>query len=117
MAIPITTVSRIWLLAGLILLSGCAIVNPFLFGPVSEETTSNVDQALDEGYIRFMNTTGAHQIVVDGTALGSGDAYSPSELLALPSGTHTVEIMERGSVIFTRKVFIGTGSTHSIALQ
>ena len=51
-------------LVGVILLSGCGLFAP-LFGPVSQTTTSNVDQNKDEGYIRFSNIGSHDEIFLD----------------------------------------------------
>jgi len=39
--------------------SGCGLLAP-LFGPVYQTSTSNVDQAKDQGYIRFTDVTEEH---------------------------------------------------------
>src|SRR5437867_2859448 len=74
-----------------LLLAGCGFLAP-VFGPVHETSTSNVDQAKDEGYIKFVNTTGDHRIFVDGKPVGAGNDYSTSRVLAVPPGPHLVEI-------------------------
>ena len=71
--------SRTLFLAGIVLgvsipLTGCGLMAPVV-GPVSQSSTSNVDQAKAEGYIRFVNATSQHEIFIDGTSIGSGEAY------------------------------------------
>ena len=105
----------------LIFFPGCGFLAP-VFGPWYQTSTSNVDQAKDEGYIHFTNVTGDHQIFVDGKSVGSGEAFDGSQtivqgILAVPPGTHLVEISKGGSLLLKKKVFIGTGSTRSITIQ
>ena len=99
-----------------LMLSSCGFLAP-VFGPVHETSTSNVDQAKDEGYIKFINTTGDHRIFVDGKPVGVGDDYSSSRVLAVPPGPHLVEIKQGGGVILSQKVFIGAGSTRDIEIR
>ncbi len=99
-----------------LLLSSCGFLAP-VFGPVHETSTSNVDHAKDEGYIKFVNTTGDHRIFVDGKPAGAGDDYSSSKVLAVPPGPHLVEITQDGNTILSQKVFIGTGSTRAIEVR
>lgn len=96
--------------------SGCGLLAP-LFGPVYQTTTSDVDQAKDQGYIRFANVTEEHLIYVDGNSIGTGAKFTPDALLALQPGPHTVEILHGQSTVLTQKVFISTGSTRTVALQ
>jgi hypothetical protein len=99
-----------------LLLSSCGFLAP-VFGPVHETSTSNVDQAKDEGYIKFVNTTGDHRIFVDGRSVGAGDDYSSSRVLAVAPGPHLVEITMGGNTVLSQKVFIGTGSTRAIEVK
>ena len=105
-----------FILSGLFVLSACGFLAP-VFGPVYQTSTENVDQAKDEGYLRFTNITSQHQIYLDGTSIGSGEAYSGGDLLGVSPGTHLVEIMRDGNVELKQKVFIGTGSTRTIELK
>ena len=97
-------------------LSGCGLFAPIL-GPVSQETTSNVDQAKDEGYIRFTNIEKQHEIYLDGTAIGTGEAYRSGGQLGVSPGTHDIEIREGGVSKLKQKVFIGTGSTRTVDVR
>ena len=103
-------------LIGVLLLSGCGLFAP-IFGPVSQSTTSNVDQSKDEGYIRFSNIAIQHEIFLDGTAIGTGDAYRSGGQLSVTPGTHEIEIREAGMTRLKQKVFIGTGSTRTIDVR
>lgn len=99
-----------------LLLSGCGLLAPVV-GPVYETTTSTVDQAKDEGYIQFTNTTSDHRILLDGKPVGSGADYPPGKVLAVPPGPHLVEITRGGATVLHQKVFIGAGSTRAIELK
>jgi hypothetical protein len=110
------TLPRSLFLLGVLLLSGCGLFAP-IFGPVSQTTTSNVDQNKDEGYIRFSNIASHHEIFLDGTMIGTGEAYSAGGQLGVTPGTHEIEIREAGLVRFKKKVFIGTGSTSTIDVR
>lgn len=101
---------------GALLLSGCGLFAP-IFGPVSQTTTSNVDQNKDEGYIRFSNIAAHHEIFLDGTAVGTGEAYRSGGQLGVTPGTHEIEIRDAGVVRLKQKVFIGTGSTRTIDIR
>lgn len=101
--------------------------------------STHVDQAKDEGYIRFENVTTLHQIYLDGKKVGTGndlgnlqekyplsnsstdsDDYieeSPDQVLAVPPGTHVIEIMENNKLLLKRKIFIGTNSTKTISVN
>ena len=62
-----------------------------------------------------------NEIFIDGTSIGSGEAYdsvgaSAQGVLAVSPGTHLVEVMKSGQVLYQRKVFLGTGVTTSITL-
>lgn len=104
------------LAACVLMLSGCGLLAP-VFGPVHETSTTNVDQAQDAGYIKFVNTTSGHRIFVDGKSVGAGDEYSSSKVLAVPPGPHLVEITQGGNTILSQKVFIGTGATRAIEVR
>ena len=104
------------LVAGLLIFSGCGFLAP-IFGPVYQTSDSHVDQGKDQGYIRFTNSTSEHSIYVDGQLVGSGDRFGPEQVLGVAPGTHVVEVLQEGSPILTRKVFIGTGSTQTIDIQ
>ncbi|WP_447983900.1 hypothetical protein [Nitrospira sp. Nam74] len=109
-----TTVAlRSLFLLGALHLSACGLFAP-VFGPVSQTTTSNVDQNKDQGYIRFCNIAGHDEIFVDGQAIGTGEAYRAGGQLGVTPGTHEIEIREAGLVRFKQKVFIGTDSTRTI---
>ena len=97
-------------------LSGCGLLAP-VFGPVHETSTSNVDQAKDEGYIQFTNTTSQHRIFVDGKAVGAGNDFSSDKVLAVPPGPHLVEITSGSTTVLSQKVFIGAGSTRAIEVR
>lgn len=103
-------------LLSFLLISGCGLLAPVL-GPVSETSTSAVDQAKDEGYIRFTNVTAEHRIFLDGKFIGTGNDYAPGRVLAVPSGPHVVEIAQGNAIVLHQKVFIGTGATRAIDLQ
>jgi hypothetical protein len=117
--------SRTLFLAGIVLgvsipLTGCGLMAPVV-SPVSQSSTSNVDQGKAEGYIRFVNATSEHAIFIDGTSIGSGEAYdsggtSTQGVLAVSPGTHLVEVMKGSQVLYQRKVFLGTGITRSITI-
>lgn len=112
-----TTIAiRSLLLLGTLLFSGCGLFAP-IFGPVSQTTTSNVDQNKDEGYIRFSNMAGHDEIFLDGNAIGTGEAYRSGGQLGVTPGTHEIEIREAGLTRFKQKVFIGTGSTRTIDVR
>lgn len=111
-----TTPQRALAVACLLLLPGCGLLAPVV-GPVYETTTSRVDQAKDEGYIQFMNTTSDHRILLDGKPVGSGTDYPPGKVLAVPPGPHLVEITRGGATVLHQKVFIGAGSTRAIELK
>ena len=103
-----------------IMLTGCGLLAPVV-GPVYESSTSNVDQGKAEGYIRFINVTGEHEIFIDGTSIGSGEAYdsrhtSTQGVLAVSPGTHLVEVMKGSHVLYQRKVFLATGVTKGITI-
>lgn len=103
-----------------IILTGCGLLAPVV-GPVYESSTSNVDQGKAEGYIRFINVTGEHDIFIDGTSIGSGEAYdsrytSTQGVLAVSPGTHLVEVMKGSQVLYQQKVFLATGVTKSITI-
>jgi len=99
-----------------IFLSGCGLLAP-VFGPVHEPSTSNVDQAKDEAYIQFTNTTSQHRIFVDGRAVGAGNDFSSDKVLAVPPGPHLVEITSGSTTVLSQKVFIGAGSTRAIEVR
>ncbi|BCA52978.1 hypothetical protein W02_01180 [Nitrospira sp. KM1] len=99
-----------------LLLSGCGLFAP-IFGPVSQTTTSNVDQNKDEGYIRFTNISGHDEIFLDGASIGSGDAYRSGGQLGVTPGTHDVEIRQAGATRLKQKVYVGTGSTRTIDIR
>ena len=103
-------------LISVLLLSGCGLFAP-IFGPVSQTTTSNVDQNKDEGYIRFSNIGRHDEIFLDGTAIGTGDAYRSGRELGVTPGAHEIEIREAGMTRLKQKVFIGTGSTRTIEVR
>ena len=103
-------------LISVLLLSGCGLFAP-IFGPVSQTTTSNVDQNKDEGYIRFSNIGSHDEIFLDGTAIGTGDAYRSGGELGVTPGTHEIVISEAGMTRWKQKVFIGTGSTRTIEVR
>ncbi len=107
-------------LGGLIALAGCGLMAPVV-GPVYQSSTSNVDQGKAEGYIRFVNATSKHEIFIDGTSIGSGEAYDSGAtgtqgVLAVSPGTHLVEIKRGSQMLYQRKVFLGTGVTRSITI-
>lgn len=104
----------------IIILTGCGLLAP-IAGPVYESSTSNVDQGKSEGYIRLVNATSEHEIFIDGTSIGSGEAYdsryaSTQGVLAVSPGTHLVEVRKGRQVLYQRKVFLGTGVTRSITI-
>ena len=104
----------------LIPLTGCGLMAPVV-DPVYQSSTSNVDQGKAEGYIRFVNATSEHEIFIDGTSIGSGEAYDSGGtgtqgVLAVSPGTHLVEIMKGSQMLYQRKVFLGTGVTRSITI-
>jgi hypothetical protein len=108
---------RLLLLCTAVLLcSGCGLFAP-IFGPVSQTTTTNVDQNRDEGYIRFSNIGSAQEILLDGTSIGMGAAYRDGGQLAVSPGPHDIEIRDAGVVRLQQKVFIGTGSTRTIEVR
>ena len=94
----------------------CGFLAP-VFGPVYETSTSTVDQAKDEGYIRFTNVTGDHRIFLDGKFVGTGGDYGSGRVLAVPSGPHVVEIAQGNAIVLQQKVCIGAGSTRAIDLK
>lgn len=96
--------------------SGCGLLAPIV-GPVSETTTSNVDQAKDEGYIQFNHIVAGDRIFLDGTAVGTGEAYQAGGQLGVSPGTHEIEVRTGDVVRLKQKVFIGTGSTRTIDLR
>lgn len=100
---------------GILLFSGCGLFAP-IFGPVSQTTTSNVDQNKDEGYIRFSNIGSQDEIFLDGTIIGNGEAYRSGGQLGVTPGTHEIEVRQAGSTRFKQKVYIGTGSTRTVDL-
>jgi hypothetical protein len=104
------------LLGFLLLLPGCGLLAP-IFGPVSQTTTSNVDQNKDEGYIRFTNIASQHEIFLDGAAIGTGASYQDGGQLGVAPGTHEIEIREAGMVRLRKKVYVGTGSTRTIDVR
>ncbi len=110
------TLPRAFTVAWLFLLSGCGLLAPVL-GPVYETSTSTVDQAKDEGYIQFTNTTSDHRIFLDGKPVGTGTDYASGRVLAVPPGPHLVEITQGGTIVLHQKVFIGAGSTRAIELK
>lgn len=113
----LTNVARLGIcIIGVFSLSGCGLFAP-IFGPVSQTTTSNVDQNKDEGYIRFSNIGSQHEIFLDGAAVGTGDAYKSGGQLGVTPGTHEIEIREAGITRLKQKVFIGTGSTRMIDIR
>ena len=100
----------------LMTVAGCGLLLP-----VYQTSTSNVDQQKAEGYIRFVNATSEHEIFIDGTSIGSGEAYDSGAtgtqgVLAVSPGTHLVEIKRGSQVLYQRKVFLGTGVTKSITI-
>ena len=101
---------------GALLISGCGLLAPIV-GPVSETTTSNVDQTKDEGYIRFTHIAAGDRIFLDGTAIGTGEAYQTGGQLGVSPGTHEIEVRTGDTVRLRQKVFIGTGSTRTIDLR
>jgi len=108
--------NQVILILVLLLASGCGLLAPVL-GPVYQTSTSKVDQAKDQGYIRFTDLTEEHLIYVDGNSIGTGGKFTPDALLAVPPGSHMVEIVHGNSTVLKQKVFIGTGSTRTVALQ
>lgn len=103
-------------LSFIIILMGCGLFAP-IAGPVYESSTSNVDQGKSEGYIRFVNATSEHEIFIDGTSIGSGEAYDSTQgILVVSPGTHLVEVMKGSQVLYQRKVFLGTGVTRSVTI-
>ena len=108
--------AKVYVLSAAYSYSGCGLFAP-LFGPVSQTTTSNVDQNKDEGYIHFSNIASHHEIFLDGTAIGTGDAYQSGGQLGVTPGTHEIEIREAGTTRLRQKVFIGTGSTRTIDIR
>lgn len=111
-----TVLLRSLFLLGLLFLPACGLFAP-IFGPVSQTTTSNVDQNKDEGYIRFSNITSQQEIFLDGAAIGTGESYRSGGQLGVTPGTHEIEIREAGLVRMKQKVFIGTGSTRTIDIR
>lgn len=109
-------VRRTMCLLGALLLSGCGLFAP-IFGPVSQTTTSNVDQNKDEGYIRFSNIGSGDEIFLDGAAIGTGQAYQSGGQLGVTPGTHEIEVRTGERVRLKQKVFIGTGSTRTIDVR
>ena len=109
----LTSTLRSLIVIGSLSLSGCGLFAP-IFGPVSQTTTSNVDQNKDEGYIRFTNISGQDEILLDGTAIGSGEAFRSGGQLGVTPGPHEVEVRGGGMIRLKQKVFIGTGSTRTI---
>jgi hypothetical protein len=116
MAMSKSALQRVVIGSSVLWLSSCGLLAP-IFGPVVERTTTNVNQAKDEGYLQFTNGTSEHQIFVDGRAIGTGNEYSSGKVLAVPSGPHLVEVTRGGAVVVKEKVFIETGSTRPISLQ
>ncbi len=100
-------------LFGVLLLAGCGLFAP-IFGPVSQTTTSNVDQSKDEGYLRFNNIGTDDEIFLDGSPIGLGAAYRTGGQLGVSPGSHDLEIRAGGMSKLKQKVFIGTGSTRTI---
>ncbi|MBA2252865.1 MAG: hypothetical protein H0W13_09210 [Nitrospirales bacterium] len=99
-----------------LLLAGCGLFAP-IFGPVSQTTTSNIDQAKDEGYLRFTNIKTDQEILLDGDVIGLGGAYAGGGLLGIALGSHDIEIRESGLTRFKQKVFINTGATRTIEIK
>jgi hypothetical protein len=114
MTMPIA-LRTLWL-PGVLLVSGCGLFAP-IFGPVSQTTTSNVDQNKDEGYIRFSNIGAGDEIFLDGDAIGTGGAYQSGGQLGVTPGTHEIEVRTGNTVRLKQKVFIGTGSTRTIDVR
>lgn len=103
-------------ITGFLLLPGCGLLAPVL-GPVYETSTTTVDQAKDEGYLRFTNVTADHRIFLDGKFVGTGSDYASDRVLAVPSGPHVVEIAQGNTIVLQQKVFIGAGATRAIDLK
>src|SRR5438093_12131252 len=101
-ALPMARPLSAGLLVIALLVAGCGLFAP-IFGPVSQTTTSNVDQAKDEGYLRFANITASQEIVLDGQLVGPGAAYTGGDLLGVSPGTHEVEIREAGLTRWKQK--------------
>jgi hypothetical protein len=99
-----------------LLLAGCGLFAP-IFGPVSQTTTSNVDQVKDEGYVRFTNIRTDQEILLDGDIIGPGGVYAGGGLLGVVPGSHDIEIRESGITRFKQKVFITTGATRTIEIK
>lgn len=112
----VKTVILAFAITGSLLLPGCGLLAPVL-GPVYETSTSTVDQARDEGYIRFTNATADHRIFLDGTFVGTGSDYTSDRVLAVPSGPHVVEIAQGNTIVLQQKVFIGAGATRAIDVR
>ena len=78
--------------------------------------TETVTQGGSEASISFEGFPSGAQIVVDGQAAGSVDQYDGrAQKLAVPTGTHKVEVMQSGRVLLDRKIYVGRNSTLTIS--
>ena len=56
-------------------------------------------------------------LYVDGLAMGAAQQFDGKpNILAVLEGAHQVEIRQGANVIFSEKVFVSSGETHSIAI-
>jgi len=96
------------ILSAALLLSGLA--------GCSEPTRSA--HALDQkAQLAVVNAPETAEILVDGVSAGQARAYDGlSSTLALPGGTHRVEIRVGSQLLYSQSVFMGEGAIKTITL-
>jgi hypothetical protein len=82
-----------------------------------QRSTENVDQVPDEGFLQFVGGTRDDRIFVDGKEVGTGDEFAEDRLLAVRTGAHLVEVMNRGTMVRQERVYLGTGNTRRVAIR
>ncbi len=80
------------------------------------QTTQTVDDrprlAFDE---QLAGEPMEYELVIDGISYGSLDQYLVNEnALRIVEGTHRIEVLDHGYVVFTTEVFLGASSTRVI---
>ncbi|MAN73641.1 hypothetical protein [Henriciella sp.] len=97
-----------------------AVAAPFILANLAVSScaypTETVTQGGSEASISFQGFPEGAQVVVDGQPAGNVGQYDGrAQKLAVPTGTHRVEVIQAGRVMLDRKVYVGRNSTLTIS--
>ena len=89
-----------------------------LLGPGCAYPTNQVRTIDERPSIVVKNAPKGSILFVDGLNMGEAEYYNGKKrALALETGTHKVEVINAGTVIFAERVYLGGGGVKTLTLQ